>query len=285
MPKSHNKKRNIGIIYELLLRYISSSLVNDDKVLAEKALRIIESRFDKNTEIYKEFRLFNALARSTASSTSVVAAILSEAKSAARRCDQKLLDREKSLLIKDINYNLKDENFYYRRIPEYKVYATIQTLINDWRKEDQADLKRVIEYEGKVGEWLLKEKIESKETEVNKDIDSLVVKIMTEKLNKKYGGKLSAEQSMLMNTYAMRLDDQNEDLLRESLNTVRNETIESLTTFKAVCENNVLLKKFNTVLEKINEINLEEKIDDSTIFKLLTVCELKNQLEEALNEW
>ena len=107
---------------------------------------------------------------------------------------------------------------------------------------------------------------------------------MTEKLNKKYGGKLSAEQSMLMNTYAMRLDDQNEDLLRESLNTVRNETIESLTTFKAVCENNVLLKKFNTVLEKINEINLEEKIDDSTIFKLLTVCELKNQLEEALNE-
>ncbi len=284
MPKSHNKKRNIGIIYELLLRHISSSLVSNDKNLAEKALRIIESRFDKNTEIYKEFRLFNALARSTASSTSVVAAILSEAKSAARRCNEKTLNREKSLLIKDINYNLEDQNFYHRRIPEYKIYATIQTLLNDWRREDQADLTRVIEYEGKVAEWLLKEKTTKQDVEVNSDIDALVVKIMTEKLNKKYGGKLSLEQASLMNTYALRLDDQNEDRLRESLNEVRDKTIDALGSFKDACENDVLLEKFDNVLDKINKINLEEKIDDDTIFKLLTICELKNQLKEALNE-
>ena len=102
MARTHNKKRNIGIIYELLLRCISSSLIDENKSSAQVALGIIEKRFDKSTEIYKEFRLFNALAKSTVSDTPVASAILSEAKQAARRCNKKQLDREKSLLIRDI---------------------------------------------------------------------------------------------------------------------------------------------------------------------------------------
>ena len=87
MSKSHNKKRNVGIIYELLLRSVSNSLINDDKLSAQQALDIIGKRFDKSTEIYKEFRLFNALAKSNVSNSAVTAAILTEAKQAARRCD------------------------------------------------------------------------------------------------------------------------------------------------------------------------------------------------------
>ena len=109
MAKSHNKKRNVGIIYELLLRNISDSLIDGDRSLAERALKIIEKRFDKSTEVYREFRLFNALAKSTVSDSAVAAAILTEAKQAARRCNSMTLKKEKSLLIRDINYNLKDK--------------------------------------------------------------------------------------------------------------------------------------------------------------------------------
>ena len=140
MGRSHNKKRNVGIIYELLLRNISNSLVEDDKQKAAKTLKIIENRFDNSTELYKEFRLFNALAKSTISDSAVAAAILTEAKNAARRCDTYKLSKEKSYLIRDINHTLGDDNFYHRRIPEYKIYATIQTLLNEWRKEDRSDL-------------------------------------------------------------------------------------------------------------------------------------------------
>ena len=121
------------------------------------------------------------------SDTSVAAAILTEAKQAARRCDTDKLNKEKSLLIRDINHNLKDKNFYHRRIPEYKTYATIQTLLNDWRLEDRADFSRVIQYESVVAQSLLESKVEDLEIEkeANPDIDGLVVKIMTEKINKK----------------------------------------------------------------------------------------------------
>ena len=88
MNIQHNKKRNVGIIYELLLRSVSSAIVEGDKNRAQLALDIIEKHYDKKTELYKEYRLFNALIKSTVSDTPVAAAVLSEAKSAARRSDQ-----------------------------------------------------------------------------------------------------------------------------------------------------------------------------------------------------
>ena len=47
----HNKKRNVGIIYELLLKYISKNILEGNKVEAKKATRIVESRFKKGTEL------------------------------------------------------------------------------------------------------------------------------------------------------------------------------------------------------------------------------------------
>ena len=75
MPNKHNKKRNVGIIYELLLKFVSKNLIENNQKNAQEALDIIKKRFSKNTELYKEFRLFNALAKSTVSDTAVAAAV------------------------------------------------------------------------------------------------------------------------------------------------------------------------------------------------------------------
>ena len=82
MKAKHNKKRNVGLVYEMLLRYITKKIIESDEKSAKKAIKIIERRFDKNTELYKEFRLFNALASTTVSETPVAAGILVEAKQA-----------------------------------------------------------------------------------------------------------------------------------------------------------------------------------------------------------
>ena len=72
----HNKKRNVGIIYELLLKHISTKLLEGNKKDAKIATRLIEKHFKKGTELYKEFRLFNALAKSNITHTHTVASIL-----------------------------------------------------------------------------------------------------------------------------------------------------------------------------------------------------------------
>ena len=104
MSSSHNKKRNTGLIYEFLIRTISKALVENDKPQSSKALRIIKQNFKSGTELYKEFRLVNALMKTTVTSESVASSIISEAKMAARSHNINELDREKSILIRNINH-------------------------------------------------------------------------------------------------------------------------------------------------------------------------------------
>tara|TARA_R110002020_G_scaffold37124_10_gene112033 strand:+ start:16014 stop:16793 length:780 start_codon:yes stop_codon:yes gene_type:complete len=258
--------------------------MEDDKDSASKALKIIEERFDKSTEIYKEFRLFNALAKSSVSNSAVAAAILTEAKSAARRCDRPKLDKEKSLLIRDINYKLADSSFYHRRIPEYKVYATIQTLLNDWRAEDSAPLTRVIQYESKVAEQLMKEKNDiSLEDQVSSDVNSLVVNIMTEKINKKYSGSLDSEQRSVLQDYVFSLSDEKDSRIRNKLHEIRESCLKDLDLFKQGTASDFLLNKIDSVKGKILKESFNT-IDDDSISRFLVIMQLRKELKGALNE-
>jgi hypothetical protein len=283
--KSHNKKRNVGIIYELLLRNISDSLIRDDRESASKALKIIETRFDKNTELYKEFRLFNALAKSTVSDSAVAAAILTEAKQAARRCNLRNLDREKSLLIKDINHRLSDPSFYHRRLPEYKTYATIQTLLNDWRAGDTSSLSRVIQYESKMVESLLSERKESSDIQdlKNNDVNSLVVKIMTEKLNTRYGDSLDREQKSILREYVFSKSKNSDVEIIEALTRVKKKCISDLERYKDTTSNSIILEKIQDVSKKLMLESIDN-IDDNKISKFLVIMQLKRELGEALSE-
>ena len=57
----HNKKRNVGLIHEQLIRFASQNLVQGDKSKANLAINILENNFVEGSELHREFRLFNAL--------------------------------------------------------------------------------------------------------------------------------------------------------------------------------------------------------------------------------
>ena len=277
---THNKKRNVGIIYELLLRHVSSCLVDGRNSEAQKSLDILQKRFSPDTELYREFRLFNALAKSTVSSSAVAAAIMTEAKNATRRSDQKLLNREKSLLIKEINYTLNDPKFYHRRILDYKMYATIHILLNEWRKEDRSNLSETVIYESKVINHLLSEKdLDSDlENHVNPDIDSLVVKILTEKFNKKYGDKLNTNQKNLIKSYVFSLDGESESLkFKNTLEDIKNRTLNRIVEFKKETDSEILLEKIEDVKSTVQSLPVVD-IDDDVISKYLVVSHLSHTL-------
>ena len=143
--KSHNKKRNVGIIYEQLILTMSRGLVDDKPIIVEKAKKIIKKYFKPGTELYREHRLFQALVKPTVDSESLATAILQEAKKATRHHSTRQLEREKSRLIRDINLAFS-KSFYLQRIREYRDFATIQTLLNDWRSAEP-DMKRIVEFE------------------------------------------------------------------------------------------------------------------------------------------
>lgn len=280
MTTKHNKKRNVGIIYELLVNHITRSIIEGDNLSAKKATKIIEKRFCKGTEIYKEFRLFNALANSTVSDTHIVASILSEAKRAARNINKQKLEEEKSALIRDINYTISKKDFFYQTIPNYRSMGSIQIALNEWRK-DSPDLGLLIEFEKKIGENLLSEKIQITSEDIEKDInasqsDKLVFKLMTEKINQKYS-HLSREEREIISHYAF-YGTQDEDYLKKYLYEKKKSAINLLEDFEDRENNTILIEKVDKVRDAINMLN-ENEIDDQSIVKFLTITKLIQELK------
>lgn len=277
---NHNKKRNVGIIYELLIRAVSAYLVEGNKIKAQSALDTLSKFYNRNTELYKEFRLFNALAKSTVNDTSIAAAILTESKSATKRFDAIKLDKEKSALIKEINYVLSDTDFYHRKVSDYKVYATIQNLLNVWREGDKSNLAEMVLIETKMIEWLTSAReVETVNEDIDKNVDSLVVKIMNEKFNDKYADKLTSSQKSLINEYVFSLQNDNGLSIKSKAIKIQNEALGEIAKIKMNEKNSIILEKSAAVERKINEINFLT-IDDDKLAKLMTLTQLVNELRE-----
>ena len=274
MARNHNKKRNVGLIYEQLLRQMSVCLVEKDEKKLKIVKNILTKHFKPGTELYKEFRLFNALAKTTLPSESLATRVLGEARRAAQESNSKNLSREKSALIKEINCNLNDSQFYNQKIPLYREYATIQVLLNDWRSG--SNIKRIAEYETKVYEMLLKEKKDlNLKDQSNQSINKLTVKLMLEKFNKKYNQFLNEEQVKIIKNYVFFTNEE----MNSYLEGLKVSTIAELHRYRKKCDNEVLLEKIEKVIENINFLN-ESTTEDDSIAKFLLISKLKEEIKE-----
>ena len=276
----HNKKRNVGIIYELFSRHISELVLTGDKKKIKLATRILEKRFKKGTELYKEFRLFNALVNSEISTKNKAAIIIENAKKDILSINNKKLNYEKSMLIKEINYSLKDKNFYYRTVPNYRAYANIQNLFNEWREKNN-NLKSVLLKEEKAIDWLLEKKFYKNEQknkdDIGKNSNSLVFNIMTKKINEKYD-YMSQDQKQIIRNYALYSTD-NKEYFEKFLANKKEIALKEISDFEASCDNKIILEKISGVKEKIKLLSSSPN-NDKDIVKYLTISGLINELKE-----
>lgn len=280
--KAHNKRRNTGLLYEFLIRTISSALVEGDKKKSATALKILKRHFKPGTELYKEFRLINALVRSTVSSETVAGSILSEAKSAAREHDAALLDREKSLLIRNVNHMINDESFYDQHVNEYRTYATVQTLLNDWRSPNR-DLSRLAVYEDQLVKWLTTEKVKEEEQLISEETNGtsrLLMKVMTKKLNEKYSGVLTDDQRSLVKAYAFAMASDDPTVIQKKLTEIKSRLLEEISTYEAEKPDNTYInEKLNEVKNNLLAESLEE-VNDEAVTRFMLYTKLGSELGE-----
>lgn len=275
--RSHNKKRNVGIIYEQLLATAAKGLVENNASKVQKAQKIIKRFFKPGTELYKEYRLFKALVEPHITDGSLATKILGEAKNAARMHETEHLEREKSRLIKEINYSF-GKDFYNQVIESYTDYATVQTLLNDWRSFGKADIARVTLYESKVHNILTRQKeVKVLEEEKTPEVNSLVVKLMTEKFNTKYGKQLTDLQKTLIKEYVFVQDGGNSKGFVATLESIKNKTLSQLTDYKARCTNQIVMNKLDEVRNNIQEMNIN-KLDDINFSRFLKLVDLSEEL-------
>ena len=279
--KNHNKKRNSLLVYEFLVRTISKSLIDDDKKRSSAALKILRRHFRPGSELYKEFRLMNALVKTTVSSEHVAANILKEARSAASGFNQQSLDREKSLLIRNINHVLNDDNFYDQHINEYRTFATIQTLINEWNAASR-DIQKIAQFEDQILKHLVTEKTGPADTTVTDDTSGsarLLMKVMTKKLNEKYEGVLNDQQKSLVKAYAYSTASCDQTSIKLKLREVKDDLLTLIDTYDHTQSPNEYLKsKLQETKETLLNESLEA-VDDETVTRFMLYSRLRDELE------
>ena len=284
MSRSHNKKRNVGIIYEQLIALISRSLVENDKKTAESAIKIIKTHFTPGTELYKEFRLFNALLKTHVKSDALASRILSESKIAASKHNKQKLNSEKSSLIKEINYTFGKDRLYSTEIQDYKVLATIQSLLNDWRSPT-FDVSKRVSYETKIHNWLMTEKSETSVEDLKTpQVNDLTVKIMRETFNKKFGSFLNNSQKDVLRQFVF---DSADDLAKKELQEMMTKQVTDakllLREYQGQCDSQHVKGKIPQAVNLLESLDVADT-SDQNIVKFLSVTRLCEELTEKNNE-
>ena len=279
--KAHNKKRNSLLMYEFLVRTISRSIVENDKKKSAVALKILKRHFKPGTELYREFRLLNSLAKTTVSSEHVAASILKEAKNAASSIDYGKLDREKSLLVRSINHGINDDDFYDQHVNEYRTYATIQTLLNEWSSTDR-DISKMATYEDHLMRHLVTPKEDNSATITNESSGTtrLLMKVMSKKLNEKYGDSLNDHQKSLIKSYAYSTASSDQTSIKMKLNEIKTELIDLIDSYVSSPENDAQYIKGKLTETKTAILSEDVNgVDDEMVTRFMLYSKLSDELK------
>ncbi len=269
----HNKKRNVGLLHEQLVRHASQMTVEGKAKDAERALSILTESFCEGSELLKEFRLFSALVHPRIEDIEVAKRIVRESRVACANHDPHKLDKEKSALIRKINHEIDRKDFYNQRVENYKVFSTIQALLNEWRGRSHLSASERVQYEV-VLEQHLNRKNPIQELSTKDNANPLVFNIMIEKFNQKYGDRLTQQQHRILKS---RLLGDNDSVVKQS-NLIRLEAKAAVEKFYEDCDNKVLNEKRDHLLTKINGYTPDTT--DESVAKALMLSDLIQELED-----
>lgn len=274
----HNKKRNVGLIYELLIHRLSKAVVENDKKTIKTIQEIIQNRFKKGTELYKEFRLFNAMVKTSDMSEQLSFRILNEAKAASTDHNPSQLDREKSLLIKDINHKLNEADFYDTKISNYPVLASAQQLFNNWRSSDGTNIAEVAMHESTLQKWLMREDSSNNiDKQKTPGVNDLTFQLMQEKFEAKYGNSLTDTQSHILKLYC----EGNETDLATTVEKVKDDVAHQVKKYSKKSVDRFLLEKVSLAHNIISESKFS--CNAEAISRVMLLDQLASELKGMSN--
>lgn len=286
----HNKKRNVGLLNEFFAQYMAGAAVEfrfDDYA---KADQLWKKHFNKQSEMAKELRLFEAIYNSNLKDRNVAYNLLNTIKGKAKQQNQEKIDREKTNLIHEIRNELRDDGFFDRQIENYKTNATIQMVLNCWRTGEELkenSFSRVSHLEEKVIDHMVQEKKELPPLDNNllqtskEDIDRLVVNVFREKVENKYNEHLNEDQKQILGYYTFAGNTENSrNLLKKKLEEVRSCVIDGIEKEIKEANDRTPSKKLEEVRDCLveNKYNTEHPDEEAVTF-YLSVCSLKHELE------
>ena len=279
----HSKFKNTGILFELLVRKITA----DTLAGAESPSVNILKKYFVNTELGKEYKLYETLFKTKNLSELKANTILNTILEASKKLNRKSLKREKYNLVKELREHYNVEDLFKTDISNYKSLAALYTLFEVYNTTYVINPNQIIDNKLVLLEQLSLKEIDKNNIKNNlleefksedKDIRLLTYRVILEKFNNKYS-HLSDTQKSILREFIEHIDSTSK--LKEFYNLKIQEIKKTiLDEIKSVKDDATKIKLIE-VNKFIVEIGKNKKINNDNLVDLLQFCNLIEELKTS----
>jgi tyrosine-protein phosphatase YwqE len=282
MIVKHSKYKNTGILFELLVRQITSDTLSG---VDSKAATILKKHFVK-TELGKEYKLYETLLNNIKLSEGKADIIISTLLESAKYLNKSALRRQKYNLIKEIKANYDVDEFFKTKLPNYKTQAAFYTLLEMYDGVNQPEANQVISNKLILLEHLTsaplttvaKDTLMEEFKSYDKDIRMLTYRALLEKFNSKYAN-LNEGQKSVLKEFINSVD--NPSKLKDFYNTKVTEIKSDLTKLNKKVKDKTTQIKINEVSNILVTLDKNDKINNDDMTNLLHYYELLEELHKV----
>ena len=280
MRIKHNKFRNTGVLFELLVRQIASdTLANTDS----KAVKIVK-KYYHNSEIAKEHKLYHTILTAPRLSEGKAEALVNITLDLAKKLNKEILLKEKYNLIKEVKKHYNLESFFKAKVNNYKTLAAAYTLFESAMENKFVEPKQLVLNKLTLMEHITKKVlVENKDTEVetalakeDKNIRILAYRMLIEKFNSKYSN-LSDRQKLVLKEFINNIS--NPEHLKVYINENLNKVKTELTALVKQVDDKTTQIKLNEVISLIKPISNKSSVKDDHLVTLLQYQQLAEEIK------
>jgi len=281
MQVKHSKYKNTGILFELLIRQITTDTLDGKD---SPATDILKKYFVKS-ELGREYKLYETLLKKISLTEAKANIVIGTLTDSSKALNRGVIKRQKYNLISEIQKYYDLNEFFGHKLPNYKVHAAFYTLLEIVNSPQTVDHDQTIDNKVTILEHLtaaqikpstVKDNVMDEFNKSDKDVRFLAYKMVLENFNVKYD-VLHQNQKLILKEYITSVD--NTTRLKEFYTNKINEIKEELLTLNNKTKNKVTKIKINEIISIITPPAKNAKITDNDLVDLLQYYDLINELE------
>jgi hypothetical protein len=283
MNIKHSKYKNTGLLFELLVRQITADTLSGKD---SKAIGILNKYFVK-TELGREYKLYETLSKYKSITEAKAETIVNTLIESSKDLNRGVLKRQKYNLINEVQKHYNLEEFFKTKLPNYKAFASLYTLIEIYNSENLSNPDQIISNKLTLLEHLSSSSVTKQKVEDNlleefksydKDLRILTYRVMLEKFNGKYAN-LNDNQKTVLKEFINSVDSAPK--LKEFYNTKVGEIKEELKSVSKKVTDKAIQIKLNEVTNMLSPLSKNAGVGNDDLVNLLQYYELLDELVTA----